>query len=94
MKKAAELGSVLNKVLRDLHIEKKVYQSQAMLVWNEVVGEKISRISHAKKVENGILFVHVENPSWRTELSYLKRDIITRLNKKIGMNVITDIILK
>jgi len=94
MKKTAELGSVLKKLLRDLHIEKKVYQNQALLVWNEVVGEKISKISHAESVENGILFVHVENPSWRTELSYLKRDIINRLNNRIGMNIITDIILK
>ncbi len=94
MKNVAELGSVLSRVLRDLHIEKRVYQSRALLVWNEVVGEKISRISHPEKVENGILFVHVKSPSWRTELIYLKRDIINRLNKKIGVNVITDIIFK
>jgi len=94
MKKAAELGSVLNRILRDLHIEKKVYQSQALLFWSEVVGEKISRISRAEKVENGILFIHVDSPSWRTELIYLKRDIINRLNKKIGVNVITDIMFK
>ncbi|NOY78977.1 MAG: DUF721 domain-containing protein [Calditrichaeota bacterium] len=94
MKRAAELGSVLNRILKDLHIEKKVYQSQALLLWSEVVGEKISKISRAERVDNGILFVRVDSPSWRTELIYLKRDIIHRLNKKIGVNVITDIRFK
>ena len=94
MKTATDLGSILNKVLRDLNIEKRVYQSQALIIWNDVVGEKISKISSPEKVENGILFVGVKSPSWRMELIYLKRDIIHRLNTKIGVNAIKDIIFK
>lgn len=92
MKRPYELGTVINKVLRDLHIEKKVYQSQALVVWNEAVGEKISKISKPERVVNGKLFVRVDSPSWRIELIHLKGSIIKRLNTRIGVDAITDII--
>ncbi len=85
------LGQALKKLLRDLEIENQVYQFQAINFWPQIVGDKIARVTKAEKVEHQILFVKVSNDSWRNELFYLKREIIEKLNAKIGQKIIKDI---
>ncbi len=94
MRSAAPIGSLLDKILRDLHIEKKVYQSQALGLWSKAVGAKISAVTKPERVENGKLFVRVESPTWRMELILIKQKIIDRLNREIGSRVISDILFK
>lgn len=85
------LGQALKKLLQDLEIESQVYQYQAINFWPHIVGEKIARVTKAEKVERQILFVKVNNDSWRNELFYLKKEIIDKLNAKIGRTIIKDI---
>jgi predicted nucleic acid-binding Zn ribbon protein len=94
LKSAVPIGSLFDKILRDLHIEKKVYQSQALGVWPKAVGPRIAAVTHPERVENGKLFVRVESPTWRMELILIKQKIIDRLNREIGSRVISDIIFK
>ncbi len=44
------------------------------------------------RVEDGKVFVQVHSSSWRTELVFMKPDIVRRLNQKVGRRVIQDII--
>lgn len=85
------LGQALKKIISDLGIEKQVLHYQAINYWPIAVGERIAKISRAEKVDNNILFVKVLNDSWRNELLFLKKEIIEKLNKKIGTRVIEDI---
>jgi len=85
------LEQALKKLIKDLGIENKVFENQIINVWSIVVGKRISEISIAEKVENKILFVKVLNSSWRNELLYHKRNIIDKLNKKVGKKVIDEI---
>ena len=39
------------------------------MLWPEVVGETIARISKAVRFEEGILFVSVPDSAWRQELA-------------------------
>jgi predicted nucleic acid-binding Zn ribbon protein len=64
----------------------------AVQKWMEVCGEGISRVSEAYKVEDSKLFVRVESAPWRNELLYLKPQLISKLNRVIGREVIRDIV--
>ena len=86
------IASFLDKLLKDLGIEVKVKETQALIYWPEVVGERISQVTEAKEVKGGKLFIKVKGDSWRNELVYYKGDIISRINDKIGKGVIEDII--
>ena len=86
-----KLEQAIKSLIKDLGIETQVLENQVLNVWEIVVGKRISEISKAEKVENRILFVKVLNSSWRNELLYHKRDIIDKLNKKIGKKVVDDI---
>ena len=85
------LEQALNKLIKNLGIEDKVLDSRIINIWPIVVGKKIADVSKAEKITNRILYVKVKNSSWRNELIYYKKDIITKINKNIGKNVIDDI---
>jgi len=85
------LEQALKKLIIDLGIENKVLYYQAINFWPEVVGKRIAKISKAERIERNILFVKVLNDAWRNELIYLKKEIVERLNKKIGKKIVEDI---
>lgn len=85
------LGQALNKIIKDLGIENEILRNQAIAIWPEVVGKKIANVSKAEKIVGKTLFVNVKNDSWRNELFFLKKEIMQKLNKKMGKNVIDDL---
>jgi len=48
------------------------------LSWSKIVGEILASQSHPVKVENGVLFVAVQNNTWMQELILIKDDIIAK----------------
>lgn len=87
-----EIGKILNKTLRSLHIDRRLKEENIVLNWNRLVGERIATKANPLKVRDSILFVSVENASWRNELFFMKRKIIDQLNQSVKGNVIKDII--
>lgn len=85
------LGQALSQLIKDLGIESEVLHNQAVQLWPEVVGKRIANVSQAEKIDGKILFVKVKNDSWRNELVFLKKDIIERLNKRIGRKVVEEL---
>ncbi|MBC8185985.1 DUF721 domain-containing protein [candidate division KSB1 bacterium] len=85
------LQQAINKLIKDLGIENRVLENQVLNEWSLVVGKRIAEISTANKIENKVLIVKVLNSSWRNELLFHKRNIIDKLNKKIGKRMVEDI---
>jgi len=86
-----QLKTAIKIFLRKSGLEKGVKQNTALLLWDEVVGENIAENTNPEKVEHGTLLVTVENSSWRQELVFKKKEIIDKLNNKIGKKTIKDI---
>ncbi len=86
-----KLEDAIKKLLKELGIEDTVQQNQVLNDWAIVVGQKIAEISHAEKMENNILFVKVVHSTWRNELLYQKKEIIKKINKRIGKDIVKDI---
>jgi len=86
------IDAVLSRTLKGLKIERRIKQESVILNWSKVVGERITLQSVPLKVKDSILFVRVENASWRNELVFLKGEIIQELNQSVGGNVIKDIV--
>jgi predicted nucleic acid-binding Zn ribbon protein len=85
------LGDVFKNMFRDLGIEKPIEQSKAVNLWPNVVGERVSEVATAEKIENGIMIVRVSSPVWRNELIFMKADIINKLNTALNKHVVKDI---
>ena len=86
------IGNILQIFFRELGIDKPIHRYQALVVWKDVVGPKISSVTEPKRISNGRMFVKVASDAWRTELAFHKKDIIEKLNGHCGKGIIQDII--
>ena len=86
-----KLNTTIKTILNKHGLKKGVNQNTAIVLWNEVVGEKISKNTEAISVEHGILTVTVSNPTWRQELVFKQQEIINQLNTKLGQNTIKEV---
>lgn len=88
------MNSALHLVLKDMGLEKKLKERQCLLLWDEVVGEKLASVSQAEDVKNGVLFVSAKDPIWGQEIFNLKGLIIQKLNAKFGEEIVKDVKIK
>jgi predicted nucleic acid-binding Zn ribbon protein len=86
------IGTILRNYFKDLGIEKPIHRYQAIDIWPEVVGIKISEVTKAQRISNDTLFVKVKNDTWRYEIEYHKQEIMQKLNNRLGEEIINDII--
>jgi predicted nucleic acid-binding Zn ribbon protein len=89
-----EIRGLLAGVLRGLGLDSRIKEQTCLLVWDEVVGEQVSSNARPDIIRDGIMFVVKKSPVWANELTFYKPDMITRLNRKVGSNVLKDIIFK
>lgn len=88
------LKEAIQELLDTYRLGGKLNETRLMGKWNEVVGKIIA--SHTKNlyISNKKLFVTVDSSVIRSELMYSKDNLIRRLNKTVGCEVITDIIFR
>jgi predicted nucleic acid-binding Zn ribbon protein len=86
-----KVGNLIEKVFRKLGLAKRYNEQKAVLVWEEVVGKRISEKAKPLYVRDGKLVIEVENSAWMSELHFLKREVIDKLNKRLGGFIIEDI---
>ena len=85
------LKIAIDSMLKKFGIDNAVAQNEALNIWNEIVGKTVAKNTQPERVEHGVIIVKVSSPTWRQELYFQKKEIIEKLNNKIGKNVIKDI---
>lgn len=91
MRHLSPMAKVLDQLLQNLGIERRVKEHMAITHWQEAVGAKIAAVATPMRVRDGILFVRVDSSVWRNELLFHKGLIIAKLNRLIGKSVVEDI---
>lgn len=86
-----QLKKILKKTIEKSGFKNAILQENAVSMWPIVVGKNISKISKAIDVDKGVLFIKVESATWRQELHMQKKEIINKINKKIGSKAIKEI---
>lgn len=91
---AKAIKSAVEKMLKDLHLGKTLLQYKVMEEWGTLVGERIARVTNPERVIDGKLVVKVRSSAWRNELTFMKSEIIKKINETLKEEIITDIIFK
>ena len=87
-----ELRELLKKFIeRTPKIARPLKEHKATELWPQVVSAQISKNTHPLMIKNGILTVLTASSVWAQELRYTKKEIIKKLNEKIGEEVVRDI---
>ncbi|MFC1785246.1 DciA family protein [Candidatus Neomarinimicrobiota bacterium] len=85
------LKIAIDSMLRKFGIDNAIAQNNALNIWNEIVGETVAKNTEPDRVEHGVIIIKVSSPTWRQELYFQKKEIIQKINNKIGKSVIRDI---
>ncbi len=62
---------------------------RAVEVWADAVGDVISAHARATRFSDGTLYVEVESPAWIQELSFLRLEIVEKLNAAVGQKAVS-----
>lgn len=83
-KKPQLLSELLPEVLDELKLSDKIIEQKAILLWRRAVGNEIKKHTKPYSIENGVLVVLVDNSAWMNELTFLKTEILKKLNTYIS----------
>ena len=86
-------GNVLADLLDRLPFRERLREHAVWNVWAEVVGSLLASKAEPVRIEEGKLFVRVANSAWMQELQFLKDDIRSRLNHRLGASVVRGLYL-
>jgi hypothetical protein len=71
--------------LLDRHgIARELREHRILARWREIVGPSLSDRTWPDGLDRGILWVRVKNSSWLHQLSFLREDLVRRLNRELG----------
>lgn len=59
--------------------------------WVELVGEGVARNSRPVSIRGNVLVVAVDDPAWATQLRFLERQLLDRLDAELGAGSVTSI---
>ena len=58
------------------------------------MGPKIAEVTSAERIRDGKLWVSVGHPAWRNELNFMKAELVEKINREMGAEVVRDIIFR
>jgi predicted nucleic acid-binding Zn ribbon protein len=90
---AESLQSLLEAAVAELGLSERLLETRILLAWDEAAGPLASR-ARPLKVRHGKLEVAVASPVWRTQLNFVKQEIVARLNDRVGVQVIGELVLR
>lgn len=65
---------------RNPRLDRRLQEAEAVVRWDATVGPAIAKHSRALRVEDGVLWVEVDHPVWKSELHHRKRQVLDLLN--------------
>jgi predicted nucleic acid-binding Zn ribbon protein len=90
-KKMQNLGAILKDTLEDQGIEGRIREEGAVAFWEEIVGESIAKNTKAVKIYRGELLVEVKSAAWKQQIQMMKRQIISKINQRLGKGTVKQI---
>jgi predicted nucleic acid-binding Zn ribbon protein len=65
----------------------KINGFQALVNWPEIVGETLAAVTEPLKVENEILLIRVKEAVWRSELQFMKPELLEKIRGNTGIKL-------
>jgi hypothetical protein len=94
MKRPLPVSDLLESVFSGKPAQKRLRDIKVWEVWEEVVGAPIAAKALPASMRDGVLTLKVRGSAWMQQLSLMKHEIISRLNRTIGEEVVRDLVFK
>ncbi len=91
MSKVVSIANIIESVFEDAGLSKAVNLLKINNAFDEIFDGDFRKNIRVLSLMNSILYIGVPGSVWIQELSFMKEDIISKLNTKLGQNSIKDI---
>jgi predicted nucleic acid-binding Zn ribbon protein len=82
----------VRKLMKSLGLADRLNSAAVLGAWKEIAGEFFALHSSPQSLKDGVLYVHVLQPTVRYELDRIwKREILDKLKNKFGNRVVREI---
>lgn len=88
------LGSVIDKLLQSGIRQEDAPLLKVWELWERAVGQIIAENAQPAAFKGKILLVHVNSSPWLHQLSFLKKDLLARINRELGQDLVDEIKFK
>ena len=85
------VSGVVARVLRGLGLEDALLGWRAVQEWPEIVGPRLARRARAVEFRDGTLVIEVDGSAWMQEVGYLKRELIRKIDARLGAGIVRDV---
>jgi predicted nucleic acid-binding Zn ribbon protein len=86
-----KIGGLIAGYLEKLGFSARLSKQEAVLCWEEIVGPRIAQETQAVRIDGDTLVVKVTKAAWRQQLSFLKGELLAKLDSKLEKGCIKDI---
>jgi len=94
MYRPAAVSSLVEGVFAGTAAGKRLREGRIWEVWEEAVGKGIARHATPVSFRDGVLTLRVDSAPWMQQLTYLKKDIISKVNDRLEEEMVCDLFLK
>ena len=87
------IGQAIQQLLTKYHIKSKFDEANLVSSWERLVGKPIAKRTKKVYIRNKVLFVELNSPSLKHDLSLHKSKILDILKKEFGNEAVQEIVL-
>lgn len=92
--KTYSVSDLLKSIFKDKKFEEGLLSAQVKREWPEIVGVKVASVTGGMWVKENVLFVEVKSSIIRSELKLISKELVKSINRKLGEEAITDLIVR
>lgn len=92
--KTIPLAEAIQDYIKAMKLEQGLGELALISSWEEVTGKAIASRTKKLYIRDGILYVHLSSSVVRNELLMLRQELMKKLNRKAGSEIIKDIVLR
>jgi predicted nucleic acid-binding Zn ribbon protein len=85
------LAGILARLTARLGLDGELQGWRAVEQWPRIVGPRIARRTHAVGFRDGVLHVEVEGSAWMHELSFLKHELVRKIQRDLGTTRVREV---
>lgn len=94
MPNMTDISSVIKNLSKSLGFEQKMVELSIQKRWNEIMGENIANHTRPGQIRYKKLYIEVDNSVWMHQLLFLKEEVLSRVNRSIGREIIDEVRFK
>lgn len=88
------LRDIIEELLKTSGIDQKLKERDLIRQWDEVVGITIAKSTESIYITDRKLIVRIRSSVIRNELTMIRDGLMLELNRRIGQNLIDEIIIR